>query len=101
MPSDIANQIVKQIFGDEKAAAIDSINDALGAASFDAIQARKLDFAKSMGFELDDTAQETADEIQDNLPDENEEPVIVASSTDEVETPTEENPANEDDETDS
>jgi len=89
MPSDIANQIVKQIFGDEKAAAIDSINDALGAASFDAIQARKLDFAKSMGFELDDTAQETADEIQDNLPDENEEPS------------TEENPANEDDETDS
>jgi hypothetical protein len=89
MPSDIANQIVKQIFGDEKAAAIDSINDALGAASFDAIQARKLDFAKSMGFELDDTAQETADEIQDNLPDENEEPS------------TEENLANEDDETDS
>jgi hypothetical protein len=32
MPSDIAQQIVKQIFGDEKAAAIDSVNDALSAS---------------------------------------------------------------------
>ena len=62
MPSDIAKQIVQQIYGDDKAKAIDSINDALGAASFDAIQARKLEFAKSMGFELDDTAQAAADD---------------------------------------
>ena len=33
MPSDIANQIVKQIFGDEKAKAIDSVNDALNSAA--------------------------------------------------------------------
>ncbi len=69
MPSEIAQQIVSQIFTDDKAAAIDSINDALGAASFDAIQARKLEFAKSMGFDLDDTAQEAADEVSDSLPD--------------------------------
>ena len=69
MPSDIAQQIVKQIFGDEKAAAIDSMNDALSAAAYDAIQQRKVDFAKSMGFELDDTAQEPADEVADDLTD--------------------------------
>lgn len=69
MPSEIAQQIVNQIFSGEKADAIDSINDALGAASFDAIQARKLDFAKSMGFDLEDTAQASADELADNLPD--------------------------------
>ena len=72
MPSEIAQQIVNQIFGGEKAAAIDSINDALGAASFDAIKARKLDFAKSMGFDLQDTGQDAADELADDLPDGNE-----------------------------
>ena len=74
MPSDIAKQIVQQIYGDDKAKAIDSINDALGAASFDAIQARKLEFAKSMGFDLEDTAQDAADEIAAELPDGTEEP---------------------------
>ena len=69
MPSDIAKQIVQQIFADDKAGSIDSINDALGSASYEAIQARKLGFAKSMGFDLDDTAQASADEIADNLPD--------------------------------
>lgn len=69
MPSEIAQKIVNQIYNDDKASAIDSINDALGAASFDAIQARKLEFAKSMGFDLDDTGQEAADEVSDSLPD--------------------------------
>ena len=69
MPSEIAQKIVDQIFGDEKAKAIDSVNDALAAASYDAIQQRKVEFAKQMGFELDDTAQAAADEITDNLPD--------------------------------
>ena len=77
MPSEIAKQIVQQIFNADKAAAIDSVNDALGAASYDAIQARKLEFAKSMGFELDDTAQDTADEIADSLPDGTDEPETV------------------------
>ncbi len=69
MPSEIAQKIVNQIYNDEKASAIDSINDALGSASYDAIQARKLEFAKSMGFDLDDTGQEAADEVSDSLPD--------------------------------
>jgi hypothetical protein len=73
MASDQAKQIVDQIFGDEKAKAVDSVQDALAAISYDAIQQRKLEFAKSMGFELDDTAQDAADEIADNLPDGTEE----------------------------
>ena len=67
MPSDIAKQIVQQIFGDEKAKAIDSMNDALSSSTYDAIQARKLEFAKAMGFELDDTAQASADEIEKSV----------------------------------
>ena len=67
MPSEIAKQIVQQIFGDDKAKAIDSVNDALAASAYDAIQQQKINFAKSMGFELDDTAQDVADEIADNL----------------------------------
>jgi len=67
MPSDIAKQIVQQVFGDDKAAAVDSINDALGASTYDAIQARKVEFAKAMGFELDDTAQDSADEIEKSI----------------------------------
>jgi len=106
MPSDIAKDIVQQIFSDDKAAAIDSINDALGAASYEAIQARKLDFAKSMGFDLDDTAQDAADEIADSLPDSEEQPQEVEVDgrkpedppVDEL--PQEENPE-EDNETDS
>ena len=67
MPSDIAKQIVQQVFGGDKAAAVDSINDALGASTYDAIQARKVEFAKAMGFELDDTAQDSADEIEKSI----------------------------------
>ena len=104
MPSEIAQQIVSQIFTDDKAAAIDSINDALGAASFDAIQARKLEFAKSMGFDLEDTGQETADELADNLSDGSEgaEDVEVDGRMPH-EPPTDEQPeetTDEDDETD-
>ena len=110
MPSDIANQIVNQIFGDEKAAAIDSVNDALSAAAYDAIQQRKVDFAKSMGFELDDTAQDAADQVADALPDGSEEPETVEVDgrkpedppADEVEQPTaEQEPEEQTDETDS
>ena len=77
MPSEIAKQIVQQIFGDDKAKAVDSVNDALAAAAYDAVQQRKVEFAQSMGFELDDTAQDAADEIADNLPDESEQPETV------------------------
>tara|TARA_Y200000002_G_C22595871_1_gene627296 strand:- start:725 stop:1084 length:360 start_codon:yes stop_codon:yes gene_type:complete len=64
MPSEIAKQIVQQVFGDDKAKAMDSVNDALSATAYDAVQARKVEFAKAMGFELDDTAQAAADEIE-------------------------------------
>ena len=104
MPSDIANQIVKQIFGDEKAKAIDSVNDALNSAAYDAVQARKLEFAQSMGFELDDTAQDAADEIADELPDNTEEipeptqgNVETPEVTDEEQPETEEEPNDETD----
>jgi len=110
MPSDIANKIVKQIFGDEKAAAIDSMNDALSAATYDAIQQQKINFAKQMGFELDDTAQDAADKVAAELPDGTDEPEEVDVDgrkpedppADEVEQPTaEQEPEEQTDETDS
>ena len=107
MPSDISKQIVNQIFGDEKAAAIDSVNNALSAAAYDAIQARKLEFAQSMGFELDDTAQDAADEVSDALPDGTDEPETVEVDGRKPEDPpaaeleTEEQPEEQTDETDS
>ncbi len=107
MPSEIAKQIVNQIFGDDKAKAIDSINDALGAASFDAIQQRKAEFAQSMGFALDDTAQDAADQIADELPDNTDtepEEVEVEEPAAETEASAEEQPEEtpeEENETDS
>ena len=107
MPSEIAKQIVQQIFGDDKAKAIDSINDALGAASFDAIQQRKAEFAASMGFDLEDTAQDAADEVSDALPDGTDEPETVEVDGRKPEDPpaaeleTEEQPEEQTDETDS
>jgi len=109
MPSEIAKQIVQQIFGDDKAKAVDSVNDALAAAAYDAVQQRKVEFAQSMGFELDDTAQDAADEIADNLPDESEQPETVEvdgrkpeDPPAEVEQPTaEQQPEEQTDETDS
>ena len=88
MPTEIAKQIVQQIFGDDKAKAVDAVNDALSATAYDAIQARKVEFAKSMGFELDDTAQDAADEIADKLPDGTEEPAEPTQGN--VETPEDE-----------
>ena len=110
MPSDIAKQIVQQIFSDDKAAAIDSMNDALSSATYDAIQQQKINFAKQMGFELDDTAQDAADEIAADLATEDAEPETVEVDgrkpedppADEVEQPTaEQEPEEQTDETDS
>ncbi len=109
MPTEIAKQIVQQIFGDDKAKAVDSVNDALSATAYDAVQAKKVEFAKAMGFELDDTAQDAADEIADNLPDESEQPETVEvdgrkpeDPPAEVEQPTaEQQPEEQTDETDS
>ena len=114
MPSEISKQIVDQIFGDDKAKAIDSVNDALSAAAYDAIQQQKINFAKSMGFELDDTAQDAADDVAASLATDDTEPETVEVDgrrpedppTDEVEQPTaeletEEQPEEQTDETDS
>ena len=103
MPSDIAKQIVQQVYSGEKAAAIDSMNDALAAATFDAIQQQKINFAKQMGFELDDTAQDAADEVAAELPDNTDtEPEEVEVEVPAPEATAEEQPEEpETDETDS
>ena len=69
MASEIANTIIDHIFGDEKAKAVDAMNDALSATAYDAIQAQKSEFAKSMGFDMDQTAQAVADDLEDKLVD--------------------------------
>ena len=74
MPSDIAKEIVDKIFGDSKQDAMDSVNDALASKTMDLIQAKKLEFAASMGFNLDDTGQDAADAVADALPDGTEAP---------------------------
>ena len=75
MPSDIAKQIVQQVYSDEKAAAIDSMNDALASATYDAIQKQKIAFAQQMGFDLDDVevpAPEATAEEQPEQPETDE-----------------------------
>ena len=67
MPSDAALDIVDKIFGDQKASAIDATNDAISATTYDMIQAKKLEFAKQMGFDLDDTVQASADEVEKSI----------------------------------
>ena len=101
MPSDIAKQIVQQIYSNDKAKAIDSLNDALSSSTYDAIQQQKINFAQQMGFELGDTAQDSADEVSASIPDntgiepeevEVENPATEASAEEQpVETPEEEN----------
>ena len=73
MPSEIANGIVDHIFSDEKSRAIDATNDALAATTYDLIQQKKAEFAARMGFDLDQTAQAAADELEDKLVAEGEE----------------------------
>ena len=69
MPSEISQQIVKQIFADDNAAALDSVKSALNSIAYDQINLRKGEFAQKMGFDLDDTAQSVADEIEGQLDD--------------------------------
>ena len=80
MPSEIAQSIVNNIFADDKAKAIDATNDALSAASYDAIQAKKKEFAQQWGFDPDQTGQAAADEIADNLPDGSEAPELAPTA---------------------
>jgi len=105
MPSEIAQQIVQQIFSDDKAAALDSVNDAISAAAFDVVQQRKLEFAKAMGFDLGDTGQDAADELADTLSDTGNAEDVEVDERQPHEPPTDELPqeetTDEDNETDS
>jgi hypothetical protein len=67
MPSEIAHDIVNHIFSDNKADAMDLVKDAISSHAYELIQQRKLEIAKTMGFDLGDTAQEVADDLEDNL----------------------------------
>lgn len=69
MASDIANDIVNKVFADDKSGAIDAIQQALNAKSYEDIQAKKIEFGQRWGFDADKTAQATADELTDQLPD--------------------------------
>ena len=91
MPSEIAKQFVDYVFADEKSKAIDAANDGFGAATFDAVQQKKIEFAQQWGFDIDDTGQDSADEIANN----------VYDDSDDVETEIqpEEETTDEDDET--
>jgi len=105
MPSEIANKIVDHIFSDEKAKAIDATNDALSAATYDAIQDKKLEFAKQWGFDPDQTGQPAADEVENSMPDGSEKPELAPTATEvdqqeqqpeaSIEPPTEEQPVEE------
>tara|TARA_B100000902_G_scaffold95867_1_gene98580 strand:+ start:82 stop:456 length:375 start_codon:yes stop_codon:yes gene_type:complete len=81
MPSEIANKIVDHIFSDEKAKAVDATNDAISATTYDAIQAKKLEFAKEWGFNPDQTGQSTADELENSMPDGSEKPELAPTAT--------------------
>ena len=80
MPSEIANKIVDHIFSDEKAKAVDATNDAISATTYDAIQAKKLEFAKEWGFDQNQTGQATADEIADKVFDGQEPPEVAPTA---------------------
>jgi len=119
MPSEIANKIVDHIFADEKSKAIDATNDAISATSYDMIQQKKVEFAQQWGFNPDETGQATADELADKMTDgtdvepetlevdgrkPEDPPEEVTPEDPEVEQPeatTEEQPAGDEDETNS
>ena len=72
--SDIASEIVDQIFSGDKVNVVDTIDTAFSDRAYELIQQKKIEFAKQWGFELDKTAQAAADEVSDQLPDGSEEP---------------------------
>jgi len=99
MPSEIAAEIINRIFGDEKSKALDATKDALAGITYDLVQQRKLEFAKTMGFDLGDTAQDAADAVADALPDNtpDEDETEVEASAEEETPETEEETTDETD----
>ena len=76
MPSEIAQTIVYHIFSDEKAKAIDASKDAFTAAAYNAVEAKKLEFAKEWGFDPNATGQKDADDIANKVYDGQEAPEL-------------------------
>ena len=76
MPSEIAQTIVNHIFSDEKAKAIDASKDAFTAAAYNAVEAKKLEFAKEWGFDPNATGQKDADDIANKVYDGQEAPEL-------------------------
>ena len=69
MSSEIASYIVYMIFADDKAGALDATKDAISAASYDLVQAKKADWAKNWGYDPAQTGQAAADAVAASLPD--------------------------------
>ena len=69
MTSEIASDIVNKIFADDKAGALDATKDAISAASYDLVQAKKADWAKNWGYDPAQTGQAAADAVAASLPD--------------------------------
>ena len=69
MSSEIAIDIVNKILADDKAVALDATKDAISAASYDLVQAKKADWAKNWGYDPAQTGQAAADAVSASLPD--------------------------------
>ena len=52
----------------------------MSAASYDAIQAKKIEFAQQWGFNPDKTGQAAADELEDSMPDGTEAPELAPTA---------------------
>jgi len=71
--SELSSEIIDKIFSGDKSSTVDAIDNALSNRALELIQQKKFEFAKQWGFELDQTGQEAADELE--LPDGTEGPV--------------------------
>lgn len=68
MPSEISQQIVKQIFADDNASALNSVRDALNSIAYDEINTRKGELAQTMGFDYeDDEDDQESPDYEDQL----------------------------------
>jgi hypothetical protein len=75
--SDIANDIVDQVFAGDKSAAVDTVGTAIQDRAYELIQQKKIEIAQQWGFDLDQTGQGAADEVSDSIPDGSDTPQDV------------------------
>lgn len=64
--SEIAGEIVDQLFSGDKVSVIDTLDRALQNRTYELINQKKIEFAKEWGFELDQTDQEEDSEDVEN-----------------------------------